>query len=367
MEPLQHWLALRLTPGIGARHFNRILKQLGDPGLAFSPSHSSVLQGLLSKRVLAALKLPDWSQVDASLAWAKQPGHHILTLQDDGYPALLKEIADPPPILFAIGDPQFLHHPQLAIVGSRNPTPSGKQTAFDFAHALSQLGLTITSGLALGIDTCCHQGALANNQPTIAVTGTGLDRIYPARNRKLAHQIAEQGLIVSEFPLGTPPLPGNFPLRNRIISGLSLGTLVIEAGLASGSLITARMAAEQGREIFAIPGSIHNPLTRGAHQLIRDGAKLVECTEHILEELTQYGLPPAVTAKDNLQNHHQQDLPAEFQQLLKLIDNDPISVDSLVGQSGLTAETISSMLTTLEIQNVVACAAGRYYRLPEKG
>jgi len=210
---------------------------------------------------------------------------HILTLHDPAYPALLKEIADPPPLLFVRGDPAVLSRPQLGIVGSRNPTPGGRSLAEDFARSLSRCGLVVTSGMALGIDAAGHRGALRGGGTTLAVAGTGPDRIYPARHRDLARAIVEQGAIISEFAPGTPALPSNFPRRNRIISGLSLGVLVVEAACRSGSLITARLAAEQGREVFALPGSIHNPLARGCHHLIRQGAKLVEDIEDIVEEL----------------------------------------------------------------------------------
>ncbi len=210
---------------------------------------------------------------------------HLITLHDARYPTLLREIDDAPPMLFIQGDPTILNLPQIAIVGSRNPSASGRQTATDFAHFLASAGLAITSGLADGIDGAAHQGALETKNSTLAVTGTGLDRVYPAKHRELAHRIAEQGALISELPPGTPPIPANFPRRNRIISGLSLGTLVVEAAQKSGSLITARLATEQGREVFAIPGSIHNPLARGCHALIRQGAKLVETAGDILEEL----------------------------------------------------------------------------------
>ena len=215
------------------------------------------------------------------MEWLSQPGNHVVHFQDAAYPALLKQIADPPPLLFVRGDRDYLAQPQLAIVGSRNPTHTGRALAREFAAHLASFGLTITSGLASGIDGAAHQGAIEAGGTTLAVTGTGLDRVYPARHRDLAHRVAENGALVTEFPPGTAPLAANFPRRNRLISGLSLGTLVVEAALRSGSLITARSALEQGREVFAIPGSIHNPLARGCHALIRDGAKLVESGEWV--------------------------------------------------------------------------------------
>jgi DNA processing protein len=259
---------------------------------------------------------------------------------------------------------------QLAIVGSRNPTPSGQQTAMDFARFLARAGLVISSGLAAGIDGAAHRGALQTDTPTLAVTGTGLDRVYPARHRDLAHRIAEQGALVSELPPGTPPLPANFPRRNRIISGLSIGTLVVEAAQKSGSLITARLATEQGREVFAIPGSIHNPLARGCHALIRQGAKLVETAEDILEELGPLlgSLVAAGTQAADPVEPAPRKWDQEYQQLMAALDFDPAPVDLLIQRSGLTADAVSSMLLLLELEGFVSAAAGgRYCRTGKMG
>ena len=261
-------------------------------------------------------------------------------------------------MLFARGDVALLQNPQLAIVGSRNPSVVGRETAQEFARTLAASGMTITSGLALGIDAASHQGALDGGGQTVAVFGTGLDRVYPAKNRALAHAIVEAGgVLLSEYPPGTEPLPGNFPRRNRIISGLSLGTLVVEAALRSGSLITARYAVEQGREVFAIPGSIHNPLARGCHQLIRQGAKLVEGARDILEELApqlnailaEPEPPEPSTGPDG-----------EHRMLLACMGDGTSSVDQLVERSGLTADAVSSMLLLLELQGYVVSTAGGY-------
>ena len=226
------------------------------------------------------------------MKWIDQPGNDLLTLADARYPAALLQIADPPLLLYVRGRVELLSHPALAIVGSRSATPAGTRDALAFAETLSNAGLTIVSGLALGIDTAAHRGGLAGASSSIGVVGTGLDRVYPARNRHLAHQLAEDGVLVSEFPLGTPPFPSNFPRRNRVISGLCRGCLVVEAALRSGSLITARQSLEQGREVFAMPGSIHSSLSKGCHWLIKQGAKLVETAQDVLEELGLAALEP---------------------------------------------------------------------------
>lgn len=327
----------------------------------------------IDSRIQQALKQPDWGKVESDLRWLEQPGRLILTLHDALYPDLLREIPDPPPLLYLQGDAALLNSWQLAMVGSRNPTASGRQTAEDFARYLAGGGLTVTSGLATGIDAAAHKGALKAEGHTIAVVGTGLDRVYPAKHRDLAHQIASTGLLVSEFPLGTPPKAENFPRRNRIISGLSLGTVIVEAALRSGSLITARMAMEQGREVFAIPGSIHNPLARGCHQLIREGAKLVETADHIIEELgalagVQFSAekPSSPTTESALP---ETDLPdGDYQILFEHLGFDPIHIDQLVVDSGLTADAVSSMLLLLELQGQVASMpGGRYVRTGSAG
>jgi len=294
--------------------------------------------------------------------WLQQENHHLLRLGDDAYPELLAGIAGPPAQLHVVGDPELLHLPALAIVGSRNPTSGGARNAFEFARHLGATGFCIVSGLAQGIDAAAHRGALAAGAPTIAFLGHGIDRVYPACNRDLAHEIARRGALVSEFPLGTPPNRTLFPQRNRLISGISLGTIVVEAARRSGSLITARLAAEQGREVFAIPGSIHNPLSRGCHQLIRQGAKLVEAADdivselaplvgHLLEEM-EAPMPSVESAAD---------ADEEYAKLLAALGHDPVDVDALVARSGLTIEQVSSMLLILELEGKIEKLSGGRY------
>ncbi len=293
--------------------------------------------------------------VDRSLAWADQPGQHILTLADAAYPRALLEIPDPPTLLYVRGNPALLQKRGLAMVGSRNATPQGLQTAEAFAKALASQGQCIISGLALGIDAAAHRGALAAHGETVAVIGTGADRIYPARNKALALAIVEQGAVVSEFPLGTPALAANFPRRNRIISGLSRGVLVVEAAPESGSLITARLAAEQGREVFAIPGSIHSPVARGCHKLIKQGAKLVETAADVLEELGNYVDLP-LPRPDPAQ--------VEDNPLLAALGHDPCSLDDLAERTGLHAGQLLPELLILELSGQIAPLPGnRYQRL----
>jgi DNA processing protein len=356
---LASWLTLRRTPGIGSIRFLNLLDQFQQPLAVFDAVACRTPLGLPGD-TLTALRNPDWTGVDADLAWLREDAsRHILTLNDPRYPHLLKEISDPPPLLFVIGNPDLLQQPQLAIVGSRNPSVDGRENAHAFARALVNQQLVITSGLALGIDAAAHQGALAGDGPTIAITGTGLDRVYPARHRALAREITLRGALISEFPIGTPALAENFPRRNRIISGLSLGTLVIEAAPQSGSLITARLAAEQGREVFAIPGSIHNPLARGCHQLIRQGAKLVESVADILEEIHVNYAPIARATTDSAQ--HAPDLDDNSLILWSNLGSTPASVDTLVTRTQLTTEEVSSILLLMELQGWVTSAAGGMY------
>lgn len=361
------WLALHRIPGVGPATFQRLLTQFNSPEAVFADVRRATG---VSARTQTALNAPDWAQVEKDIAWFSEPHRHIVTLHNERYPQLLKELPDPPSILFLQGDPDLLSHWQLAIVGSRNPSASGRESAFEFARYLAGNGIAITSGLALGIDAAAHEGALAANGPTVAVVGTGLDVVYPARHRALAQAIAQTGLLVSEFPLGVTPRPENFPRRNRLISGLSLGTLVVEAALRSGSLITARMAMEQGREVFAIPGSIHNPLVRGCHRLIREGAKLVETAEDIIEELGALAgvlveSEAAIVADNKGNNGSKMDVEAgEYAALMPHLGFDPVAIDRLVEKSGLTAEAVSSMLLLLELQGQVeSLAGGRYARI----
>ncbi|MCB2427088.1 DNA-processing protein DprA [Methylophaga pinxianii] len=356
-------LALQRIPGVGPATFSKLVGQVNSPADIFREPR--LLKGI-DPKIVSLLQTPDWDQVEQDLQWLSADNRHVIDQQHPLYPELLQQISDPPALLFVQGDIHLLSKWQLAVVGSRNPSASGRDTAFDFARYLAQGDIVITSGLATGIDAAAHKGALAGAGKTIAVIGTGLDRVYPAAHRDLAHHIAENGAIVSEFPLGTSPKAENFPRRNRIISGLSLGTLVVEAAVKSGSLITARMAMEQGREVFAIPGSIHNPLSRGCHQLIREGAKLVETANDIIEELgAMAGVVPQSEAQTvfSQTDFNTKELDNDYQQLFEFLGYDPIHIDMLIDKSGLTADAVSSMLLLLELQGQVATLpGGRYVR-----
>ncbi len=363
------WAALMRLQGVGERTLAPLLAQSPDPVQWLQASASELRAWGLREKAVRAFAELDWAQVEADLRWVEQPDCHLIGLYDDAYPELLRAIPDPPVALYLRGDPGLLHRPQLAMVGSRNPTAPGRDTARDFARYLTRAGLTITSGMAEGIDAACHRGALKGGGPTVAVLGTGPDRVYPAHHRELAHEIAQNGVLVSEFPPATPPRPGHFPRRNRIISGLSVGVLVVEAAAKSGSLITARLAAEQGREVFAVPGSIHNPLARGCHALIRDGAKLVETAHDIAEELASLlgGLactaPAAGEADAAPPPQAAAALDADYRRLLDAMGFDPEPVDVLIHRSGLTADAVSSMLLLLELEgHVSSLPGGRYCR-----
>jgi DNA processing protein len=295
--------------------------------------------------------------IDYDMSWLEQKNNVVITFNDTNYPSQLKEIADPPPVLFVRGNPDLLALPQIAIVGSRNPSSIGEETAFNFAKTLSRHGFVITSGLALGIDAASHRGALNAKGYTVAVAGTGLDRVYPARHKELATEIVNTGVMISEFPPGTTAKANHFPRRNRIISGLCQGLLVVEAARQSGSLITARMALEQNREVFAIPGSIHNPLARGCNALIREGAKLVETTQDILEELNQYYQQDEKLSPFTMESI----LDLEQQTLLNRVMFSPTSIDTLVENTGESVEVISSMLLILELQGYLEATAGGCY------
>jgi len=366
MDDIAYWLALQRTPGIGTITMIKLLEQFDSPRHIFETNLADLTNSkLLRKNSVLYLKSPDWKTIEKDLAWAEQANNHIITIQNPAYPPLLKEIADPPALLFVTGDPALLQQSQLAIVGSRNPSRNGNETAAAFAGELSQQGFIITSGLALGIDGASHAGALATNNPTIAVVGTGLDKVYPARHHQLAVKISETGALVSEFSLGTPPIAINFPKRNRIISGLSIGTLVVEAALESGSLITAHMAIEQNREVFAIPGSINNPLSKGCHKLIREGAKLVESTHDILEELAPL-CELNITHVDQSITDDKEAGPYNTEHhddFLHNIGFDPVSVDSLLLRTRLSIEAITSLLLVLELQGKITSSNGFYYRL----
>ncbi len=367
MESSEAWIRLLHLPGIGAVQQNQLLDRFGSPEAIFSEAAQSDLNDR-TKEAIRGADPQRQQRIDESLNWLDRPEAMLITRDSSTYPQQLRQFHNAPPMFFAIGNSSLLNSTQIAMVGSRNPSRSGFDTASEFARYFATLGITVTSGLALGIDTASHEGAITGEGATIAVLGTGPDRVYPASNRDLAHQIVEKGgLLMSEFPPKTQPIAGNFPKRNRIISGLSLGTLVVEAALKSGSLITARLAAEQGREVFAIPGSIHNPLARGCHQLIRDGAKLVETAADVLEELApqlRQALLSSNIEEPSAEPHSETlQLDDEYHALLQLIGDGPTPVDQLIDMSGLTANVVSSMLLQLELQGHVALNPGGYSRV----
>jgi len=348
---LAAWIKLSLVPGLGAQTLRKLLGAFGLPQQILAAGHralASIVSAELVARILSDLDAP---AVDAALDWASEDGHAVLTLADDAYPRPLLETPDPPALLYLRGRRELLARPALAVVGSRNATPQGVSNAEQFARAFSSAGLTIVSGLALGIDAAAHRGGLDAAGSTIAVLGTGADILYPARNRALGERIASEGLIVSEFPLGTPPHGSNFPRRNRVISGLARGCLVVEAALASGSLITARLAAEQGRDVFAMPGSIHSPHSKGCHALIKQGAKLVESAQDLLQELGIEALAAPVAAA-----------AGAAAGLLAHLGYDPSDIDTLCARSGLTADLVSAMLLQLELDGKVASLPGGQYQ-----
>lgn len=371
---LADWLRLTLIPGIGGETQRRLLAAFGPPDQVFAAAPDALRAVVGDDAARRLLEHDNRQAVDEALDWALHPTHNILTLADEAYPQQLLDIPDPPTLLYVRGRGDLLGvgagarmRPGLAIVGSRNATAQGEANARAFAAALSDAGLAIISGLALGIDAAAHRGALAANGKTIAVIGTGADRLYPARNRALAEEIAERGVIVSEFPLGTPAAAYNFPRRNRLIAGLSCGVLVVEAAVESGSLITARLAGEQGREVFAIPGSIHSPQARGCHRLIRQGAKLVETATDVLEEL-RVSLAGPTTATGERRGETTS-ATASFDDercatVLTCAGFDPVTIDELIARSGLTAEALSVILLQLELDGrVSSLPGGRYQRL----
>lgn len=348
---LASWVSLTQVPGLGDEGLRRLLLAFGTPEQIFAAPQHALRQHVkpaVAEHIAHGLN-------EAALApvsdWLSRENNSIITLADADYPSLLLNTESPPPLLYAKGNRTLLAQPAIAIVGSRHASAQGIKNAEAFAESLSSAGLCIVSGMAHGIDAAAHLGGLRGPSRSIAVVGTGLDRIYPAANRELAHNLAERGLLLSEFPLGTPPLAANFPRRNRIISGLSLGCLVVEASLQSGSLITARLALEQGREVFAIPGSIHAPQSRGCHHLIKQGAKLVESAHDVLEEL---GHIPEATSISNI--------APDSHPLLAHIGFDPVDMDSLVERSGLTIEALSAILLQLELDGRIASLPGGLYQ-----
>jgi DNA processing protein len=354
---LKAWLALSLTRGLGGESARRLLKEFGSPDAVFVTSISS-LKSVIKADVAAEISKGIADDVIApTLAWLEDSNNHIVTLADGDYPQALLNIPDPPLLLYVKGRLDLLNRSALAIVGSRSATPQGINNAEAFAKSLSDAVLCIISGMAHGIDAAAHRGALRGQGSSIALVGTGLDKVYPAANRDLAHTLAQQGALISEFPLGTPPLAANFPRRNRLISGMSLGCLVVEASLQSGSLITARLALEQGREVFAIPGSIHAPQSKGCHALLKQGAKLVESAQDILEELGGLMVSPARSLAT-----HSTDIQGPDFMLLDHLGFDPVDVDTLSMRCGLTIAELSAMLLTLELSGRICVLPGGLYQ-----
>jgi DNA processing protein len=367
-DELSAWLRLVATPGLGREGARGLLVAFGSAQAIFDAPPQALLDHIRIKTVTALAQPPEGFEalLVLTLRWLEETApapRHVLTLGDPGYPAALLQTADPPLLLYVQGRVTLLAAPTVAIVGSRNPTPQGLENARAFARSLSQAGLTIVSGLALGIDGAAHEGALQGAGSTIAVVGTGLDRVYPKSHHALAHQISEEGLMVSEYPLGTPPLPSYFPQRNRIIAGLASGTLVVEAALKSGSLITAKLATECGREVLAIPGSIHAPQSRGCHALIKQGAKLVETAQDVLEELrpmTGFGSPTEPQSTETV------NAPSESS-LLGLMGYDPVSLDALCQRCGIEPATLSGQLLELELSGDVARLPGQLFQRLARG
>ena len=363
MQQTEAWLTLTHVDKLGPATLNKLFNHFDSPCAVLKASRSELQALGINKTVINGLQEPKEAAIEKDLRWLEHENHHLICIQDEAYPEILKQIANPPYVLYALGKPKIatsiLSDPQIGIVGSRNASAQGKEIANTFAEQLASSGLIITSGLASGIDGAAHRGALlASIGSTIAVAACGLDRVYPAEHRQLAEQIAQRGLIISEFPIGTSPAPGHFPRRNRIISGLSLGVLVVEASIKSGSLITARLATEQGREVFAIPGSIHNPLAKGCHTLIRNGAKLVETVEDILEECKHcIDLNTLQSGPSSKKVSHERvdtlNLDPQHAKILHCMDFEPINIDEIIERSGLAVEVVSSILLILELNNQV--------------
>ena len=373
------WLKLVLAPALGPGTLDGLDIRPADYPALPDWSDRDLAKTGLSRKFIQAIKHPDQARLEAALQWLDHPSHHLVSRNDEYYPPLLRRIADAPLALFVNGSPEWFLRPQIAIVGSRNATPGGLSIAREFAEDLSRAGMVITSGLSLGVDGVAHRAAMDAGGVTLAVGGTGPDQVYPARHRDLARRIVDNGAVISSFAPGVGPRAGHFPARNRIISGMCTGVLVIEAGIRSGSLITARLAGEQGREVFAVPGSIRNPMARGCHRLIRQGARLVESPDEIVDELrpliaelagelrglltpdsplsSESGAPAGADAIES-------DAPdPQIETLLAAVGYDPTSVDEIMARTELTTQAVSSMLLELELQGrVAALGGGRYSR-----
>tara|TARA_Y100001933_G_scaffold167069_1_gene165283 strand:- start:309 stop:1469 length:1161 start_codon:yes stop_codon:yes gene_type:complete len=369
------WLKLVLAPDLGPGTLDGLEIQPADYPALPDWSDRDLQHAGLSREFIRAIKNPDPVRLDAALRWLDHPSHHLVSLNDEYYPPLLRRIADAPLALFVNGSPEWFLRPQIAIVGSRNATPGGLSIAREFSEDLSRAGLVITSGLALGVDGVAHRAAMDAGGITLAVGGTGPDQVYPARHRDLARRIVDNGAVISSFAPGVGPRAGHFPARNRIISGMSTGVLVIEAGIRSGSLITARLAGEQGREVFAVPGSIRNPMASGCHRLIRQGARLVESPDEIVDELRPLiaelagelrgllGPRAAPAAESGAGGIESGPSDPKVEALLAAVGYDPTSVDEIMARTKLTTQAVSSMLLELELQGrVAALGGGRYSR-----
>ncbi|MDE2223970.1 MAG: DNA-processing protein DprA [Xanthomonadaceae bacterium] len=375
-DELSAWLTLLRAPGVGGAGLRALLQRAGSARAICRDARKLRASAGLEQAALEWIARPDAARLDADLAWLAQPGHRLLRCDEADFPPQLETIPQPPAALFVAGDPAVLLAPQIAIVGARSATAQGLANARDFARALSRAGLTITSGMADGIDGAAHAAALEAGGQTIAVIGTGPDLVYPRKHRQLAASIEQNGAIVSEFPPGTEARPDHFPRRNRLIAGLSLGTLVVEAGLQSGSLITARLAAEAGREVFALPGSIHNPLAKGCHRLIRDGVRLVETAAEVIEALAPAAQAQGAGLRARLEaatdNHEAAQPPGtgdrgqdpDYVSLLAALGDAPASLDELAERTRLAPAALSSMLLLLELEGVVGPAVnGRWQRI----
>ena len=345
------WLQLTLLPGLGPSMQRKLLRAFGTPAQVLASPRSALAQHVPAEDADRIVRRANGALVERALAWLEDPNHHLLTLGDAAYPQGWLEMSDPPNAVYAIGRVELLNAPALAIVGSRNATPQGLRDAFEFARALSAAGLCIVSGLAHGIDAQAHRGGLEGASSSVAVMGTGADLLYPKRNLEIAGRLAKSGCLVTEFPLGTPPEKWNFPRRNRLISGLVRGVLVVEGAEKSGSLITARFAAEQGREVFAIPGSIHSPLAKGCHRLIKDGATLVENADDVLVELRMLERAPPVV-----------ELPDDADPFVRALGFSPVTVDQLALLTGEDAGAVSARLTRLQLESIVTALPGGWFQ-----
>lgn len=356
-DEIPYWVGLSLIPGLGGETFRKLLRAFGEPKDIYAASYAA-LAGVAGKSLAGAIRSGiDEKALGPLFGWLDGAQNHVVTLADTDYPQALLQIPDPPPLLYVKGRRELLNRPALAVVGSRNATPQGLANAESFSRSLSDSGLCIVSGMALGIDAAAHRGGLDGASGSVAVVGTGLDIVYPSRNHALAHELAQHGTLVSELPLGTAAMAHNFPRRNRIICGLSAGCLVVEAAIRSGSLITARLAVEQGREVFAIPGSIHSPLSKGCHALIKQGAKLVESARDILDELKWPSPQPPAASSANCAAENGTD------PLLLALGFDAVGVDALAARSGLTSDTVCAMLLQLELEGRVASLPGGLYQI----